>query len=121
MGCFRLLISFSSILSSNRNRLLIFQKCVLVMLLLMAVASPFLQINSLDQFPVNTDDFELQVICCLCLLGMFLVCTAFIALWPAVSQADLSPPAPDSTPWQRFADNFALDSASPPFAVPLRI
>jgi hypothetical protein len=121
MGCFRLLISLSSILSSSRSRLLVFQKCVLMMLLVMAVASPFLQIDSLDQFPVNTGDFEIQVICCLCMLGMFLVFTAFITLSPSARLADLSPPLPDANPCHWFADGPAVDSASPPFAVPLRI
>jgi hypothetical protein len=121
MGCSRLLVSVLFTLSGSRSRLIIFQKCVLVLMLIMAVASPFLQIDSLDRFPVNTDDFELQVICCLCMLGMFLVFTAFITLAPLLRLADFSPPLPDGKGWRPVADNISTDSASPPFAVPLRI
>ena len=46
----------------------------------MVVATPFLQVDSLDQFPVSTDDFEAQLTCTLCLLGMFLVFTTVLKL-----------------------------------------
>ncbi len=49
------------------------RKLVLILMLVMAVASPFMQLDSWDKFPVATDDLELQIIMNLCMLGMFFV------------------------------------------------
>jgi hypothetical protein len=48
-------------------------KIVLLALALMALVSPMLEFISLDSFPVSSDDFELLVMFCLCVLGMALV------------------------------------------------
>lgn len=48
-------------------------KLVLILMLAMAVASPFMQLDSWDKFPVATGDIELQMIMNLCVLGMFFV------------------------------------------------
>ena len=48
-------------------------KIVLLSLLLIAVLSPMLQLNSCDRFPVSSDDIEADVTYCLCSLGMVLV------------------------------------------------
>lgn len=48
-------------------------KLVLILTVLMAVASPFMQLDSWDKFPVATGDIELQMIMNLCVLGMFFV------------------------------------------------
>jgi hypothetical protein len=102
-------------------RLLVFQKSVLVLMVMMALISPFLQIDSLDQFPVNTGDFEIQVICCLCMLGMFLVFAAFIHLVPALMPGDYHPPLQKRAGWQTAWRARSDAAFSPPFAVPLRI
>lgn len=121
MECFRYLIAFSFTLRSSRKRLLVLQKSVLVLMVIMALISPFLQIDSLDQFPVNTGDFEIQVICCLCVLGMFLVFAAFIHLAPALMPGDYHPPLQPGAGWQRAWRTMSDSGFSPPFAVPLRI
>ena len=46
---------------------------ILLALTLMALASPMMQFDSLDSFPVCSDDIELLVMFCLCFLGMALV------------------------------------------------
>src|SRR5690349_2334804 len=48
-------------------------KIVLMLILLMAVLSPFMQLDSWDNFPVATGDIELQIISVLFTAGMFFV------------------------------------------------
>lgn len=51
---------------------------------LMAVASPFMQLDSWDKFPVATGDIELQIIMNLCVFGMFFVFAGILfSLFPA--------------------------------------
>lgn len=57
-------------------------KVVLLSLLLMAVLSPLLQLNSCDRFPVSSDDIEAEITYCLCSLGMVLVFTGVLRLIP---------------------------------------
>jgi hypothetical protein len=49
-----------------------FCKFVLLSLLLMAVLSPVLQLDSCDRFPVSTGDIEAEITYCLCSIGMVL-------------------------------------------------
>jgi hypothetical protein len=59
-------------------------KLVLILMLLMAVASPFMQLDSWDKFPAATGDIELQMIMNLCVLGMFFVFARILfELFPA--------------------------------------
>lgn len=59
-------------------------KLVLILMLAMAVASPFMQLDSWDKFPVATGDIELQMIMNLCVLGMFFVfARILLKLFPA--------------------------------------
>lgn len=59
------------------------RKLVLVLMLTMAVASPFMQLDSWDMFPTATDDLELRIIMNLCVLGMFFVlATVLFKLFP---------------------------------------
>jgi len=59
------------------------RKLVLILMLTMAVASPFMQIDSWDMFPTATDDLELRIIMNLCVLGMFFVlATVVLQLFP---------------------------------------
>lgn len=61
------------------------RKLVLVLMLTMAVASPFMQLDSWDMFPTLTDDIELQIIMNLCMLGMFFVlATILFKLFPVL-------------------------------------
>lgn len=58
---------------------------VLILMLAMAVASPFMQLDSWDNFPVATGDIELQTIMDLCMLGMFFVfASVLITLFPSL-------------------------------------
>ena len=59
------------------------RKLVLILMLTMAVASPFMQLDSWDMFPTATDDLELHIIMNLCMLGMFFVlATVLFKLFP---------------------------------------
>jgi hypothetical protein len=61
------------------------RKLVLVLMLTMAVASPFMQLDSWDMFPTATDDLELRIIMNLCVLGMFFVlATVLLKLFPVL-------------------------------------
>jgi hypothetical protein len=53
-------------------------------LLLMAVLMPVMQLDSWDRFPVSSDDIELAVTLCLCIVGMGLVFTTILKLAPAL-------------------------------------
>lgn len=60
-----------------------FFQIVLVSLVVMAILSPLLQLNSWDMFPVSSDDIENQVTYCLCALGM-LVFTGILNIIPVL-------------------------------------
>lgn len=60
----------------------VLHQLLLIALLSMMLLTPFLQIDSLDKFPVSTDDFEVQVTCCLSILGMLLVCARILKIIP---------------------------------------
>ncbi|MGE5321924.1 MAG: hypothetical protein ACM3SW_03640 [Actinomycetota bacterium] len=62
-------------------------KIVLLSLLLMAVLSPLLQLNSCDRFPVFSDDIEALITYCLCSFGMSLVLTRVLKLIAVLSRA----------------------------------
>ena len=94
------------------------RKVVLLLILLMVVCSPFLQFQSLDDFPVTTDDFEQVVMCVLCEVGMLLLFLGIMKLLPALLRIHFLIPAP------RFAvndiDDLGLQSCLLCFSPPLR-
>lgn len=53
---------------------------VLLLLLLMAVISPLLQLDSWDKFPISSDDIECQITNWLCSIGMLLIFAAMLKL-----------------------------------------
>jgi len=61
-----------------------FCQVVLFLLLLMAVLTPLLQLDSWDRFPVSSDDIEAQTTHCLCVLGMVLIFTGVLKLFPVL-------------------------------------
>jgi hypothetical protein len=61
------------------NRL---RQLVLLLMAVMVFLSPFMQLDSLDNFPRSTDDIELQMIFALALIGMFLVFVGVATLLP---------------------------------------
>src|SRR5258708_13605886 len=67
---------------------------MLTALFAVALLTPFLQIDSLDKFPVSTDDFEVQVTCCLSVMGMLLVFARLLKIVPSALRLDL-PALPD--------------------------
>lgn len=88
-------------------------------MVLMAVFSPFMQLDSWDRFPVATGDIELQIISVLFETGMFFVIAGILKLFPALLRSSLRPPA------MTFA-GLVRDIVPPEadlfcFAVPLRI
>lgn len=55
---------------------------VLAALVLMAVLTPVMQLDSWDKFPVSSDDIEFGVTFCLCILGMGLIFARMLKLVP---------------------------------------
>jgi hypothetical protein len=64
-----------------------FRKLVLFLMAAMVLLSPFMQLDSWDNFPRSTDDIELQIIFGLCLIGMFLVFVGVAKLLPELIHA----------------------------------
>jgi hypothetical protein len=69
------------------------RKTVLALIMVMALLSPYMQLDSWDNFPVSTDDLELQIIFAMCLSGMFLVFVGIAKLLPAEWHSVLKIPA----------------------------
>lgn len=94
-------------------------KIVLVLIVLMAVLSPFMQLDSLDNFPVATGDIEMHIISVLFETGMFFVFAGILKLFPSLLCTNVRPP---SIIFSGFSlDIVPLQSASSSFAIPLRI
>ena len=68
-------------------------KIVLVLIVLMAVFSPFMQLDSLDNFPVATGDIEMHIISVLFETGMFFVFAGILKLFPKLLCTNVRPPA----------------------------
>ncbi len=69
------------------------RKIVLVLMMVMILLSPFMQLDSWDNFPVSTDDIELQLMFGLCLIGMFLVFVGVAKLLPELIRSAYVGPA----------------------------
>jgi len=94
-------------------------KIVLTLIVLMAVLSPFMQLDSLDNFPVATGDMEAHLISVLFETGMFFVFAGILKLFPQLLCTNLQPPASE---FSGFTHDVApLQSAFSCLAVPLRI
>jgi hypothetical protein len=94
-------------------------KIVLILIVLMAVLSPFMQLDSLDNFPVATGDMESHLISVLFETGMFFVFAGILKLFPQLLCTNFQPP---SMIFAGFSCDVApVQSASCCFAVPLRI
>jgi hypothetical protein len=68
-------------------------KIVLVLIVLMAVFSPFMQLDSLDDFPIGTGDIEMHIISVLFETGMFFVFAGLLKLFPKLLCTNIRPPA----------------------------
>jgi hypothetical protein len=94
-------------------------KIVLLLIVLLAVFSPFMQLDSLDNFPRTTGDIEMHLISVLFEIGMFFVFTGILKLFPQLLCTNVRPPA---SVFCGFTHDAApLQSAFSCFAVPLRI
>ena len=62
-------------------------KLVLALMVMMILFSPFMQLDSLDNFPVSTGDIELTIISILFETGMFFVFCGLLSLFPAWMRA----------------------------------
>ena len=94
-------------------------KIILILMVLMAVFSPFMQLDSWDRFPVATGDIELHIISVLFETGMFFVIAGILSLFPTLLCSSMRPPA-------MIFSGISLDLTPPEtglfrFAVPLRI
>ncbi|HEY4679174.1 MAG TPA: hypothetical protein VIJ01_18550 [Candidatus Angelobacter sp.] len=94
-------------------------KIVLILIVLMAVLSPFMQLDSLDNFPMTTGDMESHLISVLFEIGMFFVFTGILKLFPSLLCTNVRPPSMIFLGFTR--DVAPLQLASSCFAVPLRI
>lgn len=92
---------------------------VLFLLLAMVVLTPFMQINSMDQFPLAGDDFEIWVISILSGIGILLLLGRLLSLVPGLwhSRLPLPPPCLRSL----SSEVPQLETASFQLIVPLRI
>lgn len=96
------------------------RKLVLILMLIMAVASPFMQLDSWDMFPVATDDLELQLIMNLCMLGMFFVLAGILfKLFPILRQSPFLARTAVSPGFQ--VETVVPESLCAGFIAPLRI
>jgi hypothetical protein len=94
-------------------------KIVLLLIVLMAVLSPFMQLDSLDNFPVATGDIEMHLISVLFETGMFFVFAGILKLFPKLLCTNVRPPA---VVFFGFSRHVApLQSTFFSFALPLRI
>ena len=94
-------------------------KIVLVLIVLMAVFSPVMQLDSWDNFPVATGDLELHLISVLFETGMFFVIAGILKLFPALLRCSVRPPAVTFSSLSRDVTPCETDLLC--FAVPLRI
>ena len=94
-------------------------KVVLILIVLMAVFSPFMQFDSWDNFPVATGDMESHIISVLFETGMFFVIAGILKLIPALLRTGYRPP---TMTFSCFVHEVApLQTDFSCFAVPLRI
>lgn len=94
-------------------------KIVLLLIVLMAVFSPFMQLDSWDNFPVATGDMETHLISVLFETGMFFVFAGILKLFPQLLCTNVQPPSMIFSGFSREAA--PLQSALSCLAVPLRI
>jgi hypothetical protein len=94
-------------------------KVVLVLIVLMAVFSPFMQLDSWDNFPVATGDMESHLISVLFETGMFFVFAGILKLFPALLRTGYRPPMMTFSSFVR--DVAPLQTGFSCFVVPLRI
>src|SRR5436309_15894270 len=92
---------------------------VLVLLLLMAVFSPFMQISSPDQFPIAGDDLETQIICGLCGIGILLVLARILQLVQKLGRSSFV--IPPRAMRSRAVEESAYEPISPHLILPLRL
>ncbi|HZI56555.1 MAG TPA: hypothetical protein VFF39_07255, partial [Verrucomicrobiae bacterium] len=94
-------------------------RVVLILIVLMAVLSPFMQLDSWDNFPVGTGDIEMHLLSVLFETGMFFVIAGILKLVPALLRTGYRPPTMTFSSFVREAA--PLQTVFSSFAVPLRI
>ena len=98
------------------NRL---RQLVLFLMAVMVLFSPFMQLDSLDNFPRSTDDIELQMIFALALIGMFLVFVGVASLLPELIRAAFRGPmiTLHTVEFEMAGAGFASAVLSPPLRI----
>jgi hypothetical protein len=96
-----------------------FRKIVLALMMAMILLSPFMQLDSWDNFPTSTDDLELQLIFGLCLIGMFLVFVGVATLLPTLISSAIKAPSPGShlIEIETLSPKFVLFAFTPPLRI----
>jgi hypothetical protein len=93
-------------------------KIVLVLIVLMVVFSPFMQLDSWDDFPAATGDIELQIVAILFETGMFFVFAGILYLLPVLLRTGVVPSLVFAGASQ---DDAAPETSLFSFTPPLRI
>lgn len=93
---------------------------VLAALLLMAVLTPVMQLDSWDKFPVSSDDIEFAITLCLCILGMGLVFARIMKLVPILLLSGLQRQSSSSMSVSISRDVNQLLAGTPFPSIPLR-
>lgn len=94
-------------------------KIVLVLMVVMILFSPFMQLDSLDKFPVATGDIEFEIIALLFEIGMFFVFTGILSLFSGLLRSGFL--LPRLTFSQVIHDLAIPDTELFSFTPPLRI
>ena len=87
-------------------------------MVLMVVFSPFMQLDSWDNFPITTGDIELQIITVLFETGMFFVFAGILSLLPVLLRSGVTPLISFGKASQDDADpNPRIFSFTPPLRI----
>jgi hypothetical protein len=95
------------------------RKIVLALMMAMILLSPFMQLDSWDNFPTSTDDLELQLMFGLCLIGMFLVFVGVAKLLPELISSEFMAPslASDLVEFEAISPKTVLFASTPPLRI----
>lgn len=88
-------------------------------MVVMTLFSPFMQLDSLDKFPVATGDIEFEIIAVLFEIGMFFVFTGILSLFPGLLRSGFLLPSVRSA--RMTHDTAVPDTELFSFTPPLRI
>ena len=118
-----LLAFWTRIFASRGITSLRLARVLLCLMLLMVLVTPLLQLDSLDSFPVTTDDIEMQIIYCLNAVAILLVFSHALKLICAFLRGSVAALFLAVQPRVLFVPDAwrVLFEPPPPMMAPLRI